>query len=81
MRFHARFFLGDGRHAIGEPLDGAELEQIAWYPADNGGIGPLSGVTRFMIEHAVAVWRGAANTAPLYHYVGGVARVTIRAGC
>ncbi|MBV9521399.1 MAG: hypothetical protein JO010_01315, partial [Alphaproteobacteria bacterium] len=78
LRFHARFFLGDGREAAGALAANGELEDLRWRP-----IAPVAGewisdVTLIMLDHAVAVWNGAAHSVLFYRYVGGKPRVTLR---
>lgn len=73
IRFHARFFLADGGHAAGEPRAGEELEDVHWHGLDAGPPEPMSDVTRFMLDHAVAVWRGTApQPIAFYRYIRGV---------
>ena len=70
MRFDTSFFLADGAHAVGVHADGAELDDVAWHSADSDGDRRMSGVTRFMLARAVAVWRGDRAPAPLYRHIG-----------
>ena len=55
IRFHARFFLADGRHALGEPSGRAELEAVAWVPLPEVAGLPLPSVTRRVLEKALAL--------------------------
>jgi 8-oxo-dGTP pyrophosphatase MutT (NUDIX family) len=73
-RYDTRFFVADGVHACGLPADSSELEDVGWHPADPEGTLPMSGVTRFMLARAVAVWRGAEDPAPLYSFRRGTPR-------
>ncbi len=75
MRFDTSFFLADGSHAIGGLSDSAELEDVAWHPADPQAERTMSGVTRFMLARALAVWHGDAAPAPLYRHIGMRAHV------
>ncbi len=77
VRFHARFFLADGRHAVGTLAGNGELEDLGWHPLPAVEDDRLSDVTRFMLEHAVAVWRGDASAIAFYRYVGRKPRVTL----
>jgi len=79
IRFHARFFLGDGRDASGELVGNGELEDLAWRPVAALGH-DLSDVTRFMLTHALAVWHGATIATPLYRYVSAAVRISAAAG-
>jgi len=76
VRFHARFFLADARHLAGELRGNGELEDLRWLPAEPGDAEPLSDVTRFMLQQALAHWRGADEAVSLYHYVRRRPRVT-----
>jgi len=69
MRFDTRFFLADGKHAVGALADSAELDDVAWHAADPKAERPMSGVTRFMLARALDVWRGDAAPAPLYRHI------------
>jgi 8-oxo-dGTP pyrophosphatase MutT (NUDIX family) len=80
IRFHARFFLGDGRDAVGEPVGNGELEDLGWRPVAAALAHDLSDVTRFMLAHALAVWRGATIATPLYRYVSAAIRISGAAG-
>lgn len=75
MRFDTRFFLADGRHAAGALADSAELDDVAWHAADPDADRSMSGVTRFMLARALAVWRGDAAPAPLYRHINNRAYV------
>jgi hypothetical protein len=76
IRFHARFFLADGALAAGSPAAGEELEDVRWCAVGERIPAPMSDVTRFMLRHALAVWRGEASEGlPLYRYVRGIRRV------
>ena len=71
IRFHARFFVADGRHAAGELLPCEELDELHWHPVDGEPPGMMQNVTRFMLRCAVEAWRGAAPEAPpLYWHRG-----------
>lgn len=75
MRFDTSFFLADGRHAVGVLADSAELEDVAWHEADPNADRSMSGVSRFMLARALAVWRGDAAPAPLYRHINNRAYV------
>jgi 8-oxo-dGTP pyrophosphatase MutT (NUDIX family) len=72
-RYDTRFFVADGSYVAGDLADSTELEDVGWHPADPEGTLAMSGVTRFMLARAVAVWRGAADPAPLYSFRHGTA--------
>jgi 8-oxo-dGTP pyrophosphatase MutT (NUDIX family) len=72
IRFDARFFVADGALAEGVLLDGEELEDLRWHALGSEPPGPMTGVTRFMLESAIAAWRGQAPGAiPLYRHIRG----------
>ena len=75
MRFDTHFFLADGAYATGDHADGAELDDVAWHDADPNADRAMSGVTRFMLARALAVWHGDAAPAPLYRHIGKRAHV------
>jgi 8-oxo-dGTP pyrophosphatase MutT (NUDIX family) len=77
MRFDTRFFLSDGSHAVGTFADSAELDDVAWHAADPEADRSMSGVTRFMLARALAVWRGDAAAAPLYRHIDNRAYVAM----
>jgi 8-oxo-dGTP pyrophosphatase MutT (NUDIX family) len=69
IRFDARFFLADGSTTAGELAAGEELEDLRWHSVDGAIPGPMSNVTRFMLQRAAAVWRGtAAPDVPFYKH-------------
>jgi 8-oxo-dGTP pyrophosphatase MutT (NUDIX family) len=70
LRFDTRFFLADASYAVGGHADSAELDDVAWHSAYPGVERPMSGVTRFMLARALAVWRGDTEPAPLYRHIG-----------
>jgi 8-oxo-dGTP pyrophosphatase MutT (NUDIX family) len=70
MRFDTRFFLADASYAVGGHADSTELDDVAWHSIDPGDERPISGVTRFMLARALAVWRGDTEPAPLYRHIG-----------
>jgi len=71
IRFHARFFVADGRHAHGRLVPCEELDDLHWHPVDGEPPGMMQNVTKFMLRCAVAVWRGEAPpTPPLYWHRG-----------
>jgi 8-oxo-dGTP pyrophosphatase MutT (NUDIX family) len=71
IRFHARFFVADGRHAAGKLAPCEELDDLHWHPVDGEPPGTMQNVTRFMLRCAVEAWRGAApQTPPLYWHRG-----------
>jgi len=79
IRFHARFFLGDGRDASGELVGNGELEDLAWRPVAAALAHDLSDVTRYMLTHALAVRQGTTNATPLYRYVSAAVRISAAA--
>jgi 8-oxo-dGTP pyrophosphatase MutT (NUDIX family) len=79
MRFDTSFFLADGTYAVGTHADGAELDDVAWHGADPDSDRAMSGVTRFMLARAVAVWRGDRAPAPLYRHIRMRAHIALPA--
>jgi 8-oxo-dGTP pyrophosphatase MutT (NUDIX family) len=77
MRFNTSFFLADGLHAMGAPADSAELDDVAWHLADPRADRSMSGVTRFMLARAIAVWAGDASPPPLYRHIRNRAYVAL----
>jgi 8-oxo-dGTP pyrophosphatase MutT (NUDIX family) len=77
MRFDTSFFLADGTHAVGAHADGAELDDVAWHSADPDADRSMSGVTRFMLARAIAVWRGDRTPAPLYRHIRMRAHIAV----
>lgn len=75
MRFDTRFFLADATYAVGGHADSAELDDVAWHTADPDADRSMSGVTRFMLARAVAVWRGDAAPPSLYRHIRGRAYI------
>jgi 8-oxo-dGTP pyrophosphatase MutT (NUDIX family) len=79
IRFHARFFLADGRHVAGELSPSEELDHVYWHALDAPPPMPMQGVTRFMLNCAIEAWRGeGAAEPPLYWHRGN--RRLIRRG-
>jgi 8-oxo-dGTP pyrophosphatase MutT (NUDIX family) len=71
IRFHARFFVANGRFAAGELVPCEELEDLHWHAVDGEPPGTMQNVTKFMLRCAVETWRGAAPaTPPLYWHRG-----------
>jgi 8-oxo-dGTP pyrophosphatase MutT (NUDIX family) len=71
IRFHARFFVADGRKARGDLAPGEELDDVLWHPVEGEPPGVMQNVTRFMLRCAVEAWRGTApSTPPLYWHRG-----------
>jgi 8-oxo-dGTP pyrophosphatase MutT (NUDIX family) len=71
IRFHARFFLADGRHAAGELTPSEELDDLHWHAVGAEPPGTMQNVTRFMLRCALEAWRGTAPPVPpLYCHRG-----------
>jgi 8-oxo-dGTP pyrophosphatase MutT (NUDIX family) len=76
IRFHARFFVADGRYAAGVLAPCEELDDLRWHPVDDESPDAMQNVTRFMLHCALETWRGTAPaTPPLYWHRGGSALV------
>lgn len=75
IRFDAQFFLADGGLALGPLHSGDELDEVGWYTVGDVSPTPMSGVTQFMLQHALAVWRGTATGTPLYRHIGIRAKI------
>jgi 8-oxo-dGTP pyrophosphatase MutT (NUDIX family) len=71
IRFHARFFVADGTHALGRLAPCEELDDLQWHPVAEEPPGAMQNVTRFMLTCAIEAWRGAAPAVPpLYWHRG-----------
>ncbi len=71
IRFHARFFLADARHAAGKLMPCEELDDLLWHPIEDEPPAMMQNVTKFMLRCAVEAWRGAAPASPpLYWHRG-----------
>ena len=72
-RFHARFFLADGRHARGELGGSGELQDLQWIAIDRAVAMPATpGVTARALEEvrhrtAEAGRPHPSHPVPLYH--------------
>jgi 8-oxo-dGTP pyrophosphatase MutT (NUDIX family) len=76
IRFDAQFFLADGSLAVGPFQVGEELDEVGWYGVGSIAPAPMSGVTRFMLQHALAVWSGSRpNVAPLYRHIRDMPKI------
>ncbi len=53
IRFHARFFVADARHASGALGGDSELEDLHWCPVGALDRLPTADVQSFMLAHAV----------------------------
>jgi 8-oxo-dGTP pyrophosphatase MutT (NUDIX family) len=80
IRFHARFFLADGRHAAGDLAPCEELDHICWHPVDAAPPGPMQSVTKFMLACAIEAWRGEAASEPPLYWHRGNRRLVRRSG-
>jgi 8-oxo-dGTP pyrophosphatase MutT (NUDIX family) len=79
IRFHARFFVADGRYALGALAPCEELDDLHWHPVAAEPPGAMQNVTRFMLRCAVDAWRGIAPAEPpLYWHRGD--RTLVRHG-
>lgn len=71
IRFHARFFVADGTHAMGEIVHSEELEDLRWHPIDDAFPRMMQNVTKFMLRCALEAWHGdAPDHPPLYWHLG-----------
>ncbi len=76
IRFHARFFLAEGRAAHGEARDSHELLDLRWFPIDEALQLPLIDVTDFVIRHVRDRLEASATPdVPLLHYRLGVRHI------
>jgi 8-oxo-dGTP pyrophosphatase MutT (NUDIX family) len=73
IRFHARFFLADARHASGAIGGDGELEDIAWVPLQDANTLPIADVQKFFIEHLRELFaaRGDAGPRPVFTHRRG----------
>ncbi|HYM01669.1 MAG TPA: NUDIX domain-containing protein [Stellaceae bacterium] len=71
IRFHARFFLADGRYAVGDIIHSEELEDLRWHPIADDMPSMMQNVTKFMLRCAIEAWKGTAPShPPLYWHRG-----------
>ena len=71
IRFHARFFVADGAHAMGRLVPCEELDDLHWHAVAEEPPGEMQNVTRFMLACAVEAWRSPAPAVPpLYWHRG-----------
>jgi 8-oxo-dGTP pyrophosphatase MutT (NUDIX family) len=80
IRFHARFFVADGRHAAGELAPSEELDHVYWHALDTPPPIPMQGVTRFMLSCALEAWQGQAPAEPPLYWHRGNRRFVRRVG-
>ncbi|MDP6342358.1 MAG: NUDIX hydrolase [Alphaproteobacteria bacterium] len=76
IRFHARFFTIDARHASGDLRDSEELHHLQWFPLAEALAMPLVDVTEFVLqetERRLGGWRPPG--VPLFSYRHGRAVV------
>jgi 8-oxo-dGTP pyrophosphatase MutT (NUDIX family) len=79
IRFHARFFVADGRYSLGTLAPCEELDDLHWHPVSEEPPGAMQNVTRFMLRCAIDAWRGMAPPEPpLYWHRGD--RTLVRHG-
>jgi 8-oxo-dGTP pyrophosphatase MutT (NUDIX family) len=71
IRFHARFFVADGAHAMGRLVPCEELDDLQWHPIAEEPPGEMQNVTRFMLACAVDAWRGGAPAVPSLYWHRG----------
>ncbi|HIP03438.1 MAG TPA: hypothetical protein EYN43_00070 [Gammaproteobacteria bacterium] len=72
IRFHARFFTVDASHLSGELRGDGELVEVGWWNVADLNDLPMRGVTRFMLDRAVALVRGEIEErpAPIFRWRG-----------
>jgi 8-oxo-dGTP pyrophosphatase MutT (NUDIX family) len=76
-RFNTRFFLGDGKHVVGEPTATDELEDVRWHPIGRAPLEPFRDVSEFMLARAIALRNGDGAPPPLFYTVGGKRRIGV----
>ena len=64
IRFHARFFAVDACYLSGELQGDGELVEVGWWNVAALNDLPMRGVTRFMLDRAVALVRGEVEERP-----------------
>jgi len=83
-RYNTRFFLADGRTAIGDLAGNGELEDLGWRPAAELGRLPIADVTEFMLAEGLRRWEQRVpigrEPARLFCYRKDTARWRIGAG-
>ena len=73
IRFHTRFFLAEGKAAVGEFGGDGELEDIHWAPIQTLHELPMANITHLVLEEALAHRAGAGGPcrpAPLFSRIG-----------
>jgi 8-oxo-dGTP pyrophosphatase MutT (NUDIX family) len=77
-RYNTRFFLADGRAAIGDLAGNGELEDLGWRPVAELSRLPIVDVTEFMLAEALRRWEQrvpiGGEPARLFCYRGEAAR-------
>lgn len=75
IRFHNRFFLADGRHAMGPIKGDGELEDIGWVPLAEALRLPMAGIGTHVLSEALAQWRSPRpGQSALFRWVGSEMR-------
>jgi len=72
IRFHARFFLAQARHAVGTLAGSGELLDLRWVTLEQARRLPIVDVTEFMLEEVGRLLSGdkPRGRAPLFSYRG-----------
>lgn len=77
-RYHTRFFLADGRSAVGDLGGSGELEDLQWFPVGETARLGLVDVTQVVLAEGLRRWRRSippGAPAPLLSYRGQEVRV------
>jgi len=70
-RFHTRFYLADGAHALGRIGGNGELRNIGWIPVEETARVPMAGVGQLVLQEALrSLERPNQAKRPLFHWVG-----------
>lgn len=68
VRFHARFFLADGKHVEGSISGSGELTELAWYPLSQARALPVIDVTDYMLALVAEAIKSDLDPPPLFSY-------------
>ncbi len=76
-RFHARFFMVDARHVVGDLGGDGELLDLRWVPLDDTGDLRIIDVTQFMLDEvrAIIIAGGDASRGRVFTYAQSGAQI------
>ncbi len=68
IRFHARFFMADAAHTVGEAKPSAELVELSWVPIEAARKLDLPRITEIVLDEIAARLRGPHQARPVPFY-------------